>query len=346
MRILLLLIIFFVLQMDVSAQRLKQIKSLQGYWSFSVGDNLNWRIPSHNFSAWDKISSGASWESQGYEGYNGYAWYKKRIDITNVSVQDKIYLKIDRIDDADEVYFNGALIGHMGAFPPQPQTAYFQERLYEIPTNLINNNGVNTIAVRVYDIYDMGGILGEAGLYKDVSASYLLYDLSGYWKFKVGKSEKYKQFDYDDTNWDELYVPEKWESQGYPNLNGYAWYRKSFDWNNISYNDELIVVLGRIDDKDIVYLNGEKIGAIDDLKRGKYFAGKEDYQTLRAYRISRSSLNRGKNVLAIQVWDDRYDGGIYDGPMGIMTVEAFEKYFAEYEQSKNMIEHFFDSFFD
>ena len=73
MRILLLLVIFFVSQINISAQRLKQIKSLQGYWSFSVGDDLNWRIPSHDFSAWDKIYSGASWESQGYEGYNGYA---------------------------------------------------------------------------------------------------------------------------------------------------------------------------------------------------------------------------------------------------------------------------------
>ncbi|WP_430937172.1 beta galactosidase jelly roll domain-containing protein [Saccharicrinis sp. 156] len=346
MRIFLIVLLFLGSQVSILAQQLQQIESLQGSWNFSVGDDMSWRLPSHDFSGWDKIYIQNSWESQGYEGYNGYAWYKRKVEIPDVSPKDKIILKLNRIDDADEVYFNGTLIGKTGNFLPNPVSAYSEERHYEIPVSLINQTGANLIAVRVYDLYYEGGILGSVGLYKDATARYFLKDLSGNWKFKAGNNDSYKGFEYDDRNWEVLRVPGKWETQGYRFLNGYAWYRKTFNWDRSTSGGDVVVVLGRIDDKDISYLNGQRIGSVDEMRRGSYFADKEDYQTLRAYRIPSSKLNSGKNVLAIRVWDDRYDGGIYEGPVGIMSVEAFDNYFSEYEKSKNIFEHFLDNILD
>ncbi len=346
MRILLLILLIVTLNLELSAQKLRQIVSLQGYWSFSVGDDISWRWSDHDFSDWDRIYVGISWESQGYDGYNGYAWYKKKVEISNMSTNTRLILQIDQIDDADEVYFNGVLIGHSGSFPPNVQTAYSQLRRYAVPQTLINFNGNNLIAVRVYDTYLNGGILGQAGLYVDVASAYILQDLSGSWRFKPGDNTNYSSFGYNHADWDTLNVPGTWESQGYPYLDGYAWYRKSFTWDKPTMGDDVVVVLGRIDDRDVVYLNGNRIGSVDEIKKGPYYAGKPDYQTLRAYRISRSMLNRGQNILAVRVWDDRLEGGMYDGPIGIMTLKAFESYFSEHEESKNLFEYFLDRFFD
>ncbi len=346
MRALLLILLSLLLNVGLSAQKLKQILSLQGYWSFSVGDDLNWRLPNHDFSGWDKIYVGSSWESQGYEGYNGYAWYKRKVEIPKMSSNTKIILQIDQIDDADEVYFNGVLIGRTGSFPPNTQTAYSQLRQYPVPQDLIDPVGNNLIAVRVYDAYLNGGILGQAGLYSDVASGYMLKDLSGSWMFKPGNNVNFSSFNYNHADWDTLNVPQTWESQGYPSLDGYAWYRKSFNWDKPTIGEDVVVVLGRIDDKDVAFLNGKKIGSVSEMKNGPYYTGKQDHQTLRAYRIPRTMLIKGKNILAVRVWDDRLDGGMYDGPIGIMTVNAFESYFSEHEKSKNLFEYFLDRFFD
>lgn len=346
MRLVFIIILSLIFKGNVVGQQLKQFESLTGYWSFSVGDDYNWRLPSHDFSGWDRIYTGRSWESEGYQGYNGYAWYKRKVEIPFISSNEKIYLKISRIDDADEVYFNGTLIGKMGAFPPDVRTAYSEERLYAIPSKLINKNGLNIIAVRVYDVYYEGGILGGVGLYKDLASKYLMMDLSGDWKFKPGKNENFKLASYDDSDWDVLSVPGKWESQGYEYLNGYAWYRKTFNWKRSNDNRDVFVILGKIDDRDKTYLNGEEIGSTDQLKRSPYYLGNDDYKTLRAYRIPVSKLKSGTNVLAVQVWDDKYDGGMYSGPVGIMSVELFERYFTEYEKEKSFLEYIFDRIFE
>lgn len=346
MRALFFILLFFLLNVGLSAQKLKQVKSLQGYWSFSVGDDLSWRWTNHDFSDWDKIYVGSSWESQGYDGYNGYAWYKRKVEMPAMPSNTKLILQIDQIDDADEVYFNGVLIGSTGSFPPNVQTAYSQLRRYPVPPGLIEPDGNNLIAVRIYDVYLNGGILGQAGLFTDVASAYMLIDLSGSWKFKPGNNANFSSLSFNAADWDTLNVPQTWESQSYPYLDGYAWYRKEFNWNKSTLGDDVVVVLGRIDDKDVAYLNGKRIGSVDEIKKGPYYAGKQDYQTLRAYRISRTILNKGKNMLAVRVWDDGLDGGMYDGPIGIMTVKAFESYFSEHEKSKNLFEYFLDQFLD
>ncbi len=332
---------------DLGGQKLKQVKSLQGYWSFSVGDDLAWRLPGHDFSKWDKIYTGSNWESQGYEGYNGYAWYKRNIDITGVTPKSKLILRVDNIDDADEVYFNGVLIGSTGGFPPKVETAYDKGRTYVIDSKIINYKGNNTIAIRVYDFYLNGGILGQIGLFEDITSSYLIKDLSGKWKFKPGSNLDWKNVDFNDTEWDEINVPQKWESQGFENVDGLAWYRKSFYWSDLKDDGNLIVTLGRIDDQDITYLNGQKIGSVVEMKRNNmYYAGKEDYKTLRAYKITRAQLRKGKNIIAVKVIDHQYDGGIYEGPVGIMTESAFIHYYNKYEKKKGFFDYLMESFWD
>ena len=53
-------------------------------------------------------------------------------------------------------------------------------------------------------------------------------DLRGKWKFDLGDDEKRAIVAFDDSKWDEIFVPSAWEDEGYPGYDGYAWYRKHF----------------------------------------------------------------------------------------------------------------------
>jgi len=63
-----------------------------------------------------------------------------------------------KIDDCDETYLNGTLIGKTGTMPPEYNSEWTAFRTYEMPEHLINWEGENTLAVRVYDGGGPGGI--------------------------------------------------------------------------------------------------------------------------------------------------------------------------------------------
>ncbi|TLX76003.1 glycoside hydrolase [Labilibacter sediminis] len=339
-------VVLWLFIVGVHAQPQKEIKSLNGYWSFSLGDDFDWRSTDHNFSAWDKIYTRQSWESQGYDGYNGYAWYKRAIKISGEESSNGLSLRINNIDDADEVYFNGTLIGKSGGFPPNIQTTYNQVRNYKIPAQLVNTDQYNIIAIRVYDFYQSGGIMGDIGLYKDVASDYYLQDLTGEWEFALADDSDQHNLN-NIKDWAPIYVPAFWESQGYDGYDGIAWYKKTFYWKGSNTRDNLVFVLGRIDDSDIAFLNGKQIGSIEQIKNsGVYDSGKQNHRTLRAYEVSKDMLREGQNTITIKVRDTGIDGGIYEGPVGIMTKSAFQSYFKDFEETKDLFDYIWDSFFE
>ncbi|MGZ3925245.1 MAG: glycoside hydrolase family 15 protein, partial [Flavisolibacter sp.] len=61
------------------------------------------------------------------------------------------------IDDADETYFNGHLVGSSGKFPPGDQSAWDIQRKYLIKKDWVQKK--NTIAIRVYNGIGDGGII-------------------------------------------------------------------------------------------------------------------------------------------------------------------------------------------
>lgn len=298
------------------AQILNKKYHLEGYWSFSIGDKQHWKNQDFDHSMWDKIRVGQNWESQGYDDYNGIAWYRKTLNINSKPI-NSVYLKIGAVDDADEVYFNGTLVGRKGGFPPKPETAYNQERLYELPLHLWEK-GENVIAVRVYDYYADGGITGHpVAIYEDNSDEYLTLNLSGQWHFKAANSSQFKNYDYNHSNWETIKVPGRWEDQGWEHLDGIAWYRKSFYLPEHIRNQQLYLCLGRIDDEDEVYINGKKIGETKNTKSNWYQSA---YRHLRIYPIPSNLLSSDQhNIIAVKVKDDQLDGGIYQGPIGLVT---------------------------
>ncbi|MCU4175982.1 beta galactosidase jelly roll domain-containing protein [Carboxylicivirga sp. N1Y90] len=337
---LLFFIAILLLGNNTSAQILVKKYSLNGYWNFSVGDYPQWKDASFIDAHWAELKVGQNWESQGYDDYNGIAWYRRKI-IVNERPNNTLFIKIGAIDDADEVYFNGTLIGSTGGFPPNTKTAFREERNYEIPSALWKT-GENVIAIRVYDLYLNGGIIGNPiGIYEDISDNYLALNLAGDWHFTSSNEKEYKEYKYNHSHWKNIKVPGRWEDQGWPELDGIAWYRKSFYLPDNLNKNMLYLTLGKIDDEDVVYLNGEKIGETFDKHTASW--KQTAYRKTRIYKIPEGLLSSNNpNVIAVKVRDYQLDGGIYEGPIGLLTKEQAKKLDHTIESQKDFWESFWD----
>ena len=149
-----------------NAACLAQTILLPERWHFITGDNPEYKNPKFNDNAWAFIDVPDYWEHQGFDGYDGIAWYRAHFTLKKKFIGDSAYIILGKIDDADESYLNGVRIGGMGVFPPHASTAYDKMRFYKIPTSLLTKE--NVLAVRVFDMGGPGGIVyGPVGVYDE-----------------------------------------------------------------------------------------------------------------------------------------------------------------------------------
>lgn len=338
-----IMFLFLLLTSNVFADDFVRILRLEGHWKFSIGDYKEWADPKFNDSGWENIKVPSSWENEGFHGYDGYAWYRKKFKLDVNKNYSILYLHLGFIDDVDEVYLNGKLIGFSGSFPPGYETAYNAFRRYIIPSQTLNPNGENTIAVRVYDSQLAGGIIsGDIGIYTKIYDLTLEINLEGKWKFNTGDDRKWKEINFDDSKWNEINVPAYWELQGYKDYEGFAWYRKKVFIPEKLKNEKLVLVLGKIDDLDEAYINGEWVGSTGNLYDDEFLISfQNEYQAFRGYYIPGGVVKYGKeNTVAIRVYDGYKDGGIYEGPIGIVTQKKYIEYWKS-KKKKNIWEWLF-----
>ena len=305
------------------AQSWRKAASLAGSWKFEIGDNPRFRERDFDDSKWEKIRVPDAWENQGFPGYDGYAWYRRSFRTPPEAKDYLVYLWLGSIDDVDETYINGKLVGYQGRMPPDYATAYNISRRYLIPQEFLDPSGDNLIAVRVYDDEIAGGITqGEVGIYYSPDQMEVAMPLSGPWKLKMKDELAYAEPDFDDSGWLQVAVPSFWDSYGYKDYDGVGWYRTEFRLPKNLADEKLILFLGRIDDVDQVYLNGEllgKTGPWPGRKDSRGFYG-DHYMQPRAYFIPKNMLlQEQKNVIAVRVMDMMLHGGIWDGPVGLAT---------------------------
>jgi sialate O-acetylesterase len=296
--------------------------NLRGNWKFHIGDRAIWSTTKFDDTDWEVIYAPAPWEDEGFNGYDGFAWYRKKFDGHRLTKGENYYLNIGFIDDADEVFINEKFVGFSGSMPPHFHTAYNTERKYSIPSDAINFEGDNIIAIRVFDVTLGGGIIeGDLGIYRSPK-SRMLVDLQGLWDFVLVGDREEKQ----DAEWRKIIVPSPWEHQGFK-YDGLAWYKKSFtiDAKFVDNEEDLVLLLGKIDDFDKTYLNGKLIGRTND---GEPYGQSGSYDKLRAYNVPMHLLKKNApNIIEVLVEDMGNVGGIYEGPVGIATKTAYERYF-------------------
>ncbi|MBK3518645.1 sugar-binding domain-containing protein [Carboxylicivirga marina] len=315
----------------LNAQNLRDYMSLNGKWYFSIGDDPDWARYHYNHFNWEEIRVPSMWEQQGFNGYDGFAWYRKEVNIPQDAENLSLWLDLGYIDDADELYLNGELINGSGKFPPEFETAYNAHRLYKLPEQHLKYGQTNVIAVRIYDAYKEGGVIsGNIRLRAEINPLRPDLSLEGKWKFKTGDKSYYKEASYNDSNWDEIMVPGAWEAQGYDNYDGMAWYRHTITLPHELKDERLVILLGKIDDVDEVYVNGELIGQTGEISENFFFVYGEAWRALRGYTIPPHLYkNTQKMTIAVRVQDQTQTGGIYEGPVGIITMDKYIEYWNE-----------------
>ena len=138
-----------------------------------------WADPSLDIGEWDDITAPGYWETAGYEGLDGIAWYRTTVELTGEQIgSGQAMLHLGRIADNDMTWVNGVLVGRTNGWVPL--------RTYDIPTDVLHP-GENTIAVRVEDGAGSGGFVPggtNAMLLETPSASIPLPET---WNFRIGK---------------------------------------------------------------------------------------------------------------------------------------------------------------
>lgn len=320
------LLLLLLLQVTMPEVR---VADLRGQWKFRVGDDIAYAARDYDARRWASVFVPAAWEDEGYPGLDGTHWYRLNVTLPATLPPGDVYLDLGRIDDSDETYFNGTLIGKSGAFPPEYATAYHEFRSYRIPAALLRRGADNVIAVRVYDDKLNGGILEGRPAIVVRQDPARVADLSGMWLFQTGDRPERSRVDVDDSRWSQLTVPKAWDDQGFSEYDGFAWYRHRFRIESVSRTEALWLVLGKIDDSDEVWLNGVFLGGTGIMDRAPYQRGERasDWRSIRYYRIPPGLLKpQGDNVIAVRVMDVQLGGGIYEGPIGIYrNVDRFAR---------------------
>jgi len=119
-----------------------------------------------------------------------------------------------------------------------------------------------------------------------------------YWKGQ-GLDKKWYLPETDISDWKTMEVPSWWEDNGLADFDGAIWFRKTFDRPKDFAGDSLPLYLNQIDDYDMVWVNGHKVG--------------EGYgnQNWRNYKIPANILKAQENVIIIRVFDAGGKGGMY-----------------------------------
>ncbi|RSK27649.1 hypothetical protein EJF36_12600 [Bacillus sp. HMF5848] len=154
-------------------------------------------------------------------------------------------------------------------------------------------------------------------------------DLLGDWKFKL---------DYDSPSDISNLVTEDcsivqpglgWWKNGFggyddiESYNGGAWYVRDFEVPADFPLNDLTLLGGKIDDADEIFVNGILIGSTG-MEKGAFISS--HWAELREYKLERDILKPGeKNTIAIHMYDNSGDGGIYSGPIGIYSKQALRK---------------------
>ena len=135
---------------------------------FMKGDNVIYSYPSTDDQAWTGIRTNQTWERQGHEGYDGYAWYRFHLILpTTLKARsywkDSVRIFLAKVDDAFELFLNGVKIGKSGSFPddrPGYVTTWNKRQEFHLAANFPNLNwgGENILSVKVYDGGGPGGI--------------------------------------------------------------------------------------------------------------------------------------------------------------------------------------------
>jgi hypothetical protein len=120
----------------------------------------------------------------------------------------------------------------------------------------------------------------------------------------------------DEKQWKEIRIGTDWESQGYSNLDGWAWYRLSVEIPSGWKGKEIVLSFEGVDDLYELYVNGQLAG-----KGGDFATHTDCLSEKKRHDLTRIVTPGEKALIAVRVHDWGGAGGII-GPVTLGTVNA------------------------
>ena len=136
---------------------------------FKQGDDMNWAKPETDDASWKEIDITKNWDKQGFpQNTRAYGWYRIHVNVPKsvfqgADQQNALIFNLPMVDDVDECYLNGKLIGSTGRMPTNP-AGYFcgvdvvQNFVVNIKEDGLRLDADNVVAVRVYNRGGSGGL--------------------------------------------------------------------------------------------------------------------------------------------------------------------------------------------
>lgn len=137
---------------DAIVQIVKDSESPQAAAKYSA--------PACDDGAWKTMKVPCGLTEDGLPNYDGYAWFRKTIDVPAKFAGKDLVLHLGPIDEIDITYFNGTEVGRTGSVVPLNVKAWNTPRVYKVPGKLVVA-GKNVIAVLVADTVREGGFRGQ-----------------------------------------------------------------------------------------------------------------------------------------------------------------------------------------
>ena len=132
-------------------------------------------------------------------------------------------------------------------------------------------------------------------------------------KIDPGMVGKWYDAQADASSWKKVELPSTIEATEIGQFDGMVWYRKTVDIPSEWVGKEMTVSLGVVDDQDVTYFNGTKIGGSSDNKKS------------RNYKVDGSLVKAGKNTLVVKVQDFGGAGGFMGKPEDMLLTSGDHK---------------------
>ena len=138
--------------------------------------------------------------------------------------------------------------------------------------------------------------------------------LDGQWRFHPGDDPRWSSPDFDDSKWTLIETGKSWDVQGYPAMNGFAWYRAKLDLPQGANGLSLLVpyVLTSYQ----VFADGKLLGGVGAVPPQTRPIGQ--FREFAVYQLPNPDPKSQSIVLAFRVWhsplwENLIGGGIYEG---------------------------------
>ena len=161
--------------------------------------------------------------------------------------------------------------------------------------------GVTGFETHVKRLFDTGFDQEKVNqLYQDERAEWMMESFGSDLGLVKGNIDQapWAAADFDDAAWPKMAQPIGWDNaEPLKDFDGIVWMRRVVDIPAALAGKELKLNLGSIDDEDITYWNGQRVGMTTGWNRS------------RTYTVKGNLVKAGRNVITVRIYDTSGNGG-------------------------------------